>query len=385
VERRLRENGYRISGGKLLAPVPGGKDEIRALHKGAVKTLVDRARPALERLEDAFVRRLRPGLSLDLANIDPCLIPIISKSSFDAALFRWAALHWSVPVSAGYGRRIRYLVVDRGNDDALMGIIGLGDPIFALRPRDQWIGWSSDQRKRALVNVMEAYALGAVPPYTSIKGGKLVALLASADEVRHKFNEKYAHRTTLIDGRDPQAQLVLITTSSALGRSSVYNRIRYRDDAVGYKSLGYTAGTGDFHLSEDLYPMLLQFASQNRKGMATHRHARWGGCGFRNKRETIQRALEGLGFDPDSMRVHGIKREIFGVPLAENCLEVLRGEDPNPSFFSRPTSDIAQWWFDRWGGREIPDTGMRFLPETWRLWDSPELGRHSRANGGSAS
>ena len=72
---------------------------------------------------------------------------------------------------------------------------------------------------------MDAFVLGAAPPYDLLLGGKLVALLATSREVQDLFHERYGNRVTLIGQRDPQAQLALLTTTSALGRSSVYNRL----------------------------------------------------------------------------------------------------------------------------------------------------------------
>ena len=50
--------------------------------------------------------------------IEPRVVPVETETQ--AALFRFASLHWSVPVSQGYGRRTRFLVIDEGNGK-LMG------------------------------------------------------------------------------------------------------------------------------------------------------------------------------------------------------------------------------------------------------------------------
>ncbi len=71
---------------------------------------------------------------------------------------RYASLTWSVPVSNGYGRRMRFLVFDASNDK-LMGLLALGDPVYNLRVRDQWIGWSVEQKNARLWHVMDAYVL----------------------------------------------------------------------------------------------------------------------------------------------------------------------------------------------------------------------------------
>jgi hypothetical protein len=55
-------------------------------------------------------------------------------------------------------------------------------------------------------------------------GGKLVSMLAQSNEVREVIKKKYAKRITLASGRRMSGDLAMLTTSSALGRSSMYNR-----------------------------------------------------------------------------------------------------------------------------------------------------------------
>ncbi len=88
-----------------------------------------------------------------------------------------------------------------------MGLIGLGDPVYALSVRDRWISWDSTARREWLRCVLDAFVLGAVPPYSNVLGGELVALLATSTEVRRAFADRYARMTTLISQRDPDARL----------------------------------------------------------------------------------------------------------------------------------------------------------------------------------
>jgi len=94
--------------------------------------------------------------------------------------------------------------------------------------------------------------------------------------------------------------LVALTTTSAFGRSSLYNRLKYRDVAIA-ESLGYTEGYGTFHLME-LYPLFREFLES--QGISTYGGF---GTGPRRKWQTMVRALERLGFSAEFLR-HGIKR-----------------------------------------------------------------------------
>jgi hypothetical protein len=104
----------------------------------------------------------------------------------DELLFRYARLHGSIPISAGYGRRLRFLVFDERNGK-LIGLFGLGDPVFALGPRDAWVGWDAPAKRERLRHVVDAFVLGAVAPYARLLCSKLVALLITSNEVREGF------------------------------------------------------------------------------------------------------------------------------------------------------------------------------------------------------
>lgn len=42
-----------------------------------------------------------------------------------------------------------------------MGLIAIGDPVFNLAVRDKFIDWNTHDRSARLVNLMDAYVLGA--------------------------------------------------------------------------------------------------------------------------------------------------------------------------------------------------------------------------------
>src|SRR6185369_11629607 len=134
------------------------------------KHKIESARNGLSRHEERLLRHIANGSQVNPELIAPRLIEVKPRTD-DELLFRYATLHWSIPVSSGYGRRLRFLVKDEQNEK-LIGIIGLGDPVFALGARDKWIGWDRLSACANLRYVMDAFALGAVPPYSLMLGGK---------------------------------------------------------------------------------------------------------------------------------------------------------------------------------------------------------------------
>ena len=189
IERSLRSQGFRVSESRILPPENLDKETLRKLHSTAVKQKIIEATPALQRRETALLSYIANGSELNPLAVCPSIVQVESRS-LEEQLFRYVTLHWTVPVSSGYGRRLRFLVIDQSNGK-LIDAIGLCDPVIALSGRDTWIGWSKDQRFARLRHVMDAFVLGAVPPYSHLLFGKLVALFCASDEVRRACYAKY--------------------------------------------------------------------------------------------------------------------------------------------------------------------------------------------------
>jgi len=361
----LEAQGFRIHGGKVLPPEDLSKERMRELHETAVQHRRFRAREGLYRKEDMLLRYIASGEEVRPEAISPRLVEVLPDSE-EELLFRYASLHWSIPVSSGYGRRLRYLVID-DSSDKLIGLFGLGDPVFSLSARDEWVGWSKEDRKKRLRHVMDAFVLGAVPPYSHLICGKLVALLATSDEVRNRFKSKYGGKESVISGSAFDGRLAMLTTTSALGRSSLYNRLTYQNRLV-YRPVGFTQGSGEFHFSNGVYHHIREYAEEHCE--PTAKQDDWGD-GFRNRREVIRKCLSKLGFSTRWM-YHGVEREVFAIPLARNTRQFLRGEHVRLFWHHQSVADLFGWFRERWLlPRACRDKRYRtFDSVAYRLWGS---------------
>lgn len=361
--RSLKKQGFRLKDNQVLPPRNLKKEKIRDLHAIAVKHRIQEAGKHLARYEPRLLERIADGYEVVPEQVSPKLVEV-QPSSEDEKLFRYAALHWSIPISSGYGRRLRFLVIDEQNEK-LIGLIGLGDPVFSLSARDKWIGWDQEAKKDRLSNVMDAFVLGAVPPYSLLRCGKLVAMLTAGKEVRIAFKKKYEGRESRINAKQHDARLALVTTTSALGRSSIYNRLKYQKSLL-YYGVGFTQGFGEFHFSNGLYKHISEFAAARTE--PTAKHERWGE-GFRNRREVVKNCLKELGITND-WTYHGIKREIFVIPMAKNADSFLRGEHSKLLWYNRSVADLTSFFKGRWMlPRCQQDRDYQLWErETWRLW-----------------
>jgi hypothetical protein len=139
----LLQQGFTLVAGQLVPPDPSCKDNIRQLYVHLRKERLREAGPWLRSVEDKVLPYFANGPEVDVRRIHPVLEFV--DTQFKANLFRYASLLWSVPVSAGYGRRMRFLVWDEYNGK-LIGLFALGDPVYNLRARDQWIGWGASEK-----------------------------------------------------------------------------------------------------------------------------------------------------------------------------------------------------------------------------------------------
>ncbi|MBI5647638.1 MAG: DUF4338 domain-containing protein [Ignavibacteriae bacterium] len=318
------------------------KQRIRDLHSAHRKDVLQQNQAFVETYAAGLIDSFATGRQVDPAAIDPELVEV-SSGTPEARLFRLACLLWSVPVSQGFGRRLRFLVRDRQNG-CLIGLFALGDPVFNLSARDTWVGWTHKDRSERLVHVMDAYVVGAMPPYSFLLGGKLVAATMGSDEVKAAYDRKYLGREAVISGNEHRARLVLLTTTSALGRSSIYNRLNI-PDGPRFVRIGATKGFGHFHLSGHVFDSLRSYLEEIGHPYASgHRF----GMGPNWKIRVARTALEAIGIDGNAVLKHGIEREVYAVPLARNWREILLGQHRNVRSMTLPLGDIVTFCLERW-------------------------------------
>ena len=185
LRRHLKSLGFHKTDDGTFAPPGAGKDVIRTIHSAQRDDRLALNRRFISENFSGLIKYFASGKEVDAARISPVL-QRISGGTWESDLFRLAALTWSVPVSNGFGRRLRYLVWDNHNNK-LIGIIAIGDPVFNLSVRDTLIDWDARARGQRLVNVMDAYVLGSLPPYNSLLGGKMVACLLRSRDIYNDF------------------------------------------------------------------------------------------------------------------------------------------------------------------------------------------------------
>lgn len=334
----LLESGFEITDGLPELPEGEDKDVFRKIHARHRQLILKDQSDFIWNKEDSLLHNFADGSEVDLTNFRAIVTEVSSPEEED--LFKYASLTWSVPVTVGYGRRTKFLVRDQSNGK-LVGIFALMDPVINLTPRDSEIGWDKEDKSKRLYNVMDAFVLGAIDPYRQLIGGKLIALAVVSNEVRRRIYDKYQGTTTVIQGVKKDPTPVLFTTTSALGKSSIYNRINYKDKRI-FRPAGYTQGFGHFHFSNELFEDLKDFVSNDdrfRSGAFAQ------GPNYRIR--TIRLALDRLGLNPNILK-HGIKREVYLAPLGYEWKAYLCRQTEKFTPFDFPIEELSDFWLKRW-------------------------------------
>jgi hypothetical protein len=288
-----------------------------------------------------FARKnLAKGIDVLNSEIDPIIE--VCETEKQHRLFRILRYYWSSPYSEYVGRRIKLIIRDRAlPNKPVIGIAALGSPIIHIPERADFIGWDKNTRTKNLIYTLDAYVIGALPPYNYLLGGKLVSYILASNEVREIYRKKYQGQVTLTEKRIAN-KLVGIFTTSLYGNSSQYNRMKFNDELL-YKPIGQTKGFGTLHLSEETIHLMIKFLKS--KGVVVgHKF----GDGPSWVMRVIRSAGELLGFDSDFLLKHSFKRNIYFIPLASEFKAFLNGETKQPKFKNYSKKELVQYWKTRW-------------------------------------
>ena len=323
----LESLGYRredIEAGQLKLPEHVGdtKAFYREIQQLANTTQVSRARSDLFWREPEILERFVDGSVVVPEKISPRLV-FARTGSLELDIFNYIKLTSSVPTGTPRGAVARYVIED-SHTGGVMGAIVIGSPLRFQGARDAWVGWTPTERDARLQTIAEAWGIVSIPPYSQLLAGKLMALVAVCNEVREEFENRY------------ERPLALVTTNSALGRSSVYNRLKYHEEKA-FLSIGWTRGYGNFHLDD---PVIVEAVRKVCRREFPDKN-------IPNKMAMFRYTLPKLGLDSELIN-HGLRREVFAVPMARNTIDFLHARTDTLDYFDRPFSGVVEWWRDRW-------------------------------------
>ena len=351
---------------ELAPPEVYSKDIVRGGMTFARQEIITQNRSWI----DARIENVRHNLASGLDALRSEIRPVIEvcETQKQNDLFRMCRYYWSSPASEYVGRRIRILVRDEGlPGKPLIGIAAIGSSIIHIPDRDKWIGWDIKTRTERIIYVMDAYVVGALPPYSDLLGGKLIAYILASNELRQIYRKKYAKTKTVINGRKRISDLALIMTTSLYGlNSSQYNRLKFRKSLL-CKPIGATSGFGTIHISNETFSAMRELVL-NEGYDISHKF----GDGPNWRMRVVRTACDLLSLDPDVILRHSFKRGLFAVPLASNWKGYLNGNTKKLIYRNLPLKELANHWRSRWlsmrkQNKEVVARVAEFVPEQFKI------------------
>lgn len=332
------------------------KDTLRKIHLQKRREQLKIHKKFLIKNFDKIKEYTVSGKELDPKKINLELIEVPSESFYSKLFFWWNLTWWSIPYDKPIGRQMRFILWDKTHDSPF-GLFYLQSPPLRSAVRDKFLGLNKKQVDYWINQSLYGQRIGALPPYNELLGGKMVCLSLTSTEVREAYAGKYENRKTILRERELPNRLLFISTTSAYGKSSVYERVKYKDEIVS-QFIGYTSGTGTFHLPETLYKECLQYLKE--QGINARRGY---GTGPSRKLTLITVAFRFLGIR--NLTHHNIRRGYYLFSNVKNLHEVIH-DSQEPIWYDRPFKDLANFWLERWC---IPRSKRKIK---WKNFDSKE-------------
>ena len=237
--------------------------------------------------------------------------------------------------TANPGRNVKFYVKDKVTGK-ILGIICLGSDVTSLGARDNFIGWTKDNKFKD--GKLKHTSIGtticcAQPLGFNFLGGKLVASLVTSSVVRDAWKKLYGET------------LVGLSTTSLYGIHSMYNSIPL------WKTLGSSKGKIALKPDDSTYDVWHQWLKENEKDeylRQTTQKEGVAGPPTGVKQKVINMIFRAVGVKPSNYQ-HGFKRGIFYADMYENGKEFLRGEIEEKDLkmkqkYIDDSDYIMKWW-----------------------------------------
>ena len=262
------------------------------------------------------------------------LEPIVEYTQDNA---KWTLLRQgisSMEFVANPGRNIKFYVKDKVSNKYL-GVICMGSDVTSLGSRDEYIGWTRDNKfKDGKLNhtAIGTSIIATQPLGYNFLGGKLVSALVTCSTIRDKWQEMY------------NETLVGATTTALYGIHSQYNGIPH------WKTLGETKGKISIKPDDSAYDVWHQWLKDNEtekyEKLVELRPNGQPQTGIKQK--IIQMIYQELGIKRAKYE-HGFKRGAYYADIYENGRPFLRNEINEDELVMKEKykldyDRIINWW-----------------------------------------
>ena len=259
-------------------------------------------------------------------------IEVVEQGQGDDWILTRRLIH-SMEFTANPGRNVKFFVKDKTTNKVL-GVISLGSDVTSLGVRDEFIGWTKDDKfKNGKLNHT---AIGSTicctqPLGFNFLGGKLVAAMVTSGTIRDTWKKLYGQT------------VVGFSTTALYGIHSMYNGIPH------WKTLGETKGKISLKPDDKFYDVWHQWLKDNRREEYDKVTTSTTGQPVTGiKQKILQLIYKELGIKRAEYE-HGFKRGCYYADLYQNGKEFLRSEITEDELIMKPKYEqdveyIKNWW-----------------------------------------
>jgi hypothetical protein len=248
----------------------------------------------------------------------------------------------SMEFTANPGRNIKIFVKDRVSEK-ILGVISLGSDVTSLAVRDNYIGWTKEDKfKKGKLNytTIGTSIVPTQPLGYNFLGGKLISMMTTVPSVREYWKTKYGQT------------LVAVGTTSLYGIHSQYNGIPH------FKTLGESAGKIAIKPDDQYYEVWHRWLKENRTEWYSKNvleevngekiNPERSGPVSGIKQRILSKIYSECGIKISDYH-HGFKRGVYLAMMYENGCEFLRSEIQESELIIKPKFEqgldyINEWW-----------------------------------------
>jgi hypothetical protein len=261
---------------------------------------------------------------LEIENLKPTLV--ICENSTEWNHMR--RMISSMSYSKGRGRGIKFYMIDDVTKK-ILGLAEIASDFGSLKVRDQFIGWTKNQKFNE--GKLKNTCIGAtiVPVGVlgyNFYGGKLLSLLMTSGIVREAWETKYGDK------------LVGITTTGLFGHKE--SGSQYTGLRPVWKSLGHTEGNVIMNPNDNVYKRCTEWLKKYFLEEYNYTMSK-----SRPKQGILKLICSKLGIVSDSL-VHKFERGVYFSEFYKDTKDFLRGEIDEvtvPRFDSSIESLVSRW------------------------------------------
>jgi hypothetical protein len=238
------------------------------------------------------------------------------------------------------GRFIKFLMLDNISGK-ILGIASIASDVISIAARDEFIGWTSEDKLTHKMLKHSAIGTTIVPtqPFGSnFLGGKLIATLVTSGVVRNEWENQTR-------GVSKSCKLVGMTTTSLYGGFSMYNSLKW------WKAVGMSKGKIPIKPYEEAYGNWHGWLKQHMKkdyDEAMTQKEGISGPVTGAKMRVLSMIFKACQIK-QSEYVHGYERGVYYSCFYENtkdflCRRITEDKLVMKPLFKDDTTSIMGWW-----------------------------------------